>query len=177
MEENAIRMLQCIELDAEKSQTISADEWMPLIQEYLKERKQYKISPSGSSMCPFIVGGRDEVVLSSLPTRLKKGDVVWYRRENGIHVLHRIYRIQNQEYYMVGDNQTEVEGPLCQNQILGFVTQIYRKNKVINCDSYWYRLVTLLWLWLRPFRPIVLYVIQRIIKVKKKLKSFVSQSN
>lgn len=170
-------MLQNIELDTKKSQIIPADEWMLLIQECLKQRKQYRMSPSGSSMCPFIVGGRDEVVLSSPPMRLKKGDVVWYRRENGIHVLHRIYRIQKQEYYMIGDNQTEVEGPLKQNQILGIVTQIYRKNKVIDCDSHWYRWVSLLWLWLRLFRPIVLHVIQRIVKVKKKLKSLTSQSN
>ena len=170
-------MLQNIELDTDKSQIIYADEWMPLIQECFKQKKQYRMLPSGSSMCPFIVGGRDEVVLSSPPPRFKKGDVVWYRRENGIHVLHRIYRIQKQQYYMVGDNQTEIEGPLKQNQILGIVTQIYRKNKAIDCNSHWYRWVSLLWLWIRPFRPICLYVIKIIVKGKKKIKSLTSQSN
>ena len=84
------------------------------IEQLLKEGNVLQIRPQGYSMYPLLVPGRDEVLLEKTdPRRAKRGDVLLYRRQNeGILVLHRVYRHTKEGLYMVGDNQTAIEGPL-----------------------------------------------------------------
>jgi hypothetical protein len=42
----------------------------------------------------------------------KKYDVIFYRRENGQYVLHRIIKIKKDGYVCRGDNQTAKEYPV-----------------------------------------------------------------
>ena len=64
-------------------------------------------------MYPLFHPGRDEAVIEAYPIHLlRRGDIILYRREQGILVLHRICRITSDGFYLVGDNQTEIEGPL-----------------------------------------------------------------
>ena len=65
------------------------------IEPLLKAGACIQIHPQGYSMYPFIDPRRDEVVLAGIEdgSALRRGDVVLYRRENGMLVLHRIYKI------------------------------------------------------------------------------------
>ena len=73
----------------------------------LLENHTIQVQPQGYSMYPLFVPGRDSAVIEKADCdRLKKGDVILYRRENGILVLHRICRITKDGFYTVGDNQT-----------------------------------------------------------------------
>lgn len=124
----------------------------------LREGNNIQIKPQGYSMYPVLIPGRDEAVIEPIKeAMLKRGDVVLYRRNSevteGILVLHRIWKVADDGIYMVGDNQIEVEGPLLQEQIKGRMAGMYRKGKYISCDNFGYRLVTGVWLQLRPFRP------------------------
>ena len=63
------------------------------IEPLLKAGVCIQIHPQGYSMYPFIDPRRDEVVLAGIiedGSALRRGDVVLYRRENGMLVLHRI---------------------------------------------------------------------------------------
>ena len=64
------------------------------IEPLLKAGACIQIHPQGYSMYPFIDPRRDEVVLAGIEdgSALRRGDVVRYRRENGMLVLHRIYK-------------------------------------------------------------------------------------
>ena len=73
--------------------TIWLDELMPLISERLSAGGSVRFSPHGTSMLPMLKDGRDQVVLSPLPDKLKKYDLPLYRRENGQYVLHRIVKV------------------------------------------------------------------------------------
>ena len=64
---------------------------------------------SGSSMTPFLVHSRDTVYLSKVTRPLKKGDMILYRRDNGAYILHRIYRVAPDGYWLVGDAQILIE--------------------------------------------------------------------
>ena len=55
---------------------------------------------------------------------------------------------------MVGDNQTQVEGPLQSEQIKGIMVGIIRKGKYISVRNPGYRLLTGMWLALCPMRPL-----------------------
>ena len=126
------------------------------IEGLLEQGQSIQIQPQGYSMYPMFVPGRDAAVIEGVGgARLKRGDVVLYRREGGILVLHRIYRVRKDGFYMVGDNQSEVEGPLRESQIKGILTGFVRKGKYRSVRNPVYRLASRLWLFLRPVRPVL----------------------
>ncbi|WP_418792217.1 S24/S26 family peptidase [Phosphitispora sp. TUW77] len=133
---------------------ISADQWSSAIMPILAEGHTLRLPFEGLSMHPLLVGGRDEVIIAAASEKqLKRGDIVLYKRNDGTHVLHRIHHIKNSMYYMVGDAQTWIEGPIREEQVLAFVTEIIRKGKTIPCSDCGYRLISGLWLLARPLRP------------------------
>lgn len=148
------------------------------IEKLLKEGNSIQFKPQGYSMYPVLVPGRDSVVVSPIEEgqKLKRGQVVLYRRykENGekdILVLHRICKVNEQGIYLVGDNQKEVEGPLQFSQMLGIATTIYRNGKEISTENGMYRLLTGIWLFLRPVRPFISKVVagcKKMLKNNKK---------
>ena len=133
------------------------------IEKLLSEGNNVKIKPQGWSMYPLIVYGRDKVIIEPpVAKRYKRGEVVLYRRETGILVLHRIYKTDSEGYYMVGDNQTEIEGPLRADQIKGRMIKVIRKDKEISVNNVGYRIYSRLWMWLRPCRPVIGKVVHRL---------------
>lgn len=130
------------------------------IEEILDSGKAIRIEPQGYSMYPVIVPGRDEVIVQREdPAKLKRGDVVLYRRDQSILVIHRICKIDEKGFYMVGDNQTEIEGPLRPDQIRGKMSVLIRNGKEISVDSLLYRTLCSIWLFMRPVRrPVSLAV-------------------
>lgn len=113
-----------------------------------------QLSPIGWSMYPLIVNGRDQVVIEPADaSSLRRGDVALYRRDGGKLVLHRVLRVRGEGFYMVGDNQREVEGPLRPDQIRGVMTAVIRRGRTVSVRSPLYRAACGLWLLLRPVRP------------------------
>lgn len=126
------------------------------IERLLEQGHKLQIKPQGYSMYPMFVPGRDEAVIEKADCeRLRKGDVVLYRRDGGILVLHRICKLREDGFYMVGDNQKEVEGPLRADQIKGVLTGFVRKGKLRSVKDPVYIIASRLWLFLRPVRPIL----------------------
>lgn len=135
------------------------------IEALLAEGKSIRIHPQGYSMYPLFVPGRDEAVIAPAgERRLRRGDVVLYRREGSILVLHRIWKCREDRFYMVGDNQSEIEGPLKIEQIKGILCQVIRKGRSFSVKNPLYRLAAALWLFLRPFRPVLSKAAARIKK-------------
>ncbi|MBE5936668.1 MAG: hypothetical protein E7265_01405 [Lachnospiraceae bacterium] len=127
----------------------------------LGDEQYYKISPNGYSMFPFFSGYRDILYVSKPDYPLKRGDIALYVRNDNTHVVHRIHHVNfnndNREYYMLGDNQTFIEGPISETQIIGVVKKINRKGKEILCDSSkLYITLWKIWIFLRPIRPLFL---------------------
>lgn len=139
------------------------------IEKLLAEGNAIQIKPQGYSMYPLFVPGRDEAVVEPVDTeKLKRGAVALYRRDSGILVLHRIWKKKNDEFYMVGDNQKEIEGPLRKEQIKGVMVAMYRKGKYIPVSKFTYRLAMGIWLLLRPLRPCISKTVAFCKKIFKK---------
>lgn len=143
------------------NEEISADLWMLELVKDIENGLKAKISPKGGSMLPFIVGGRDEAILVK-PQKLRRGDVVLYRRQSGRYVLHRIHHIINENekkrFYMVGDSQVEIEGPLESEQIIGVAEGFIRKGKYFSKNHFGYRIWVYCWSFLRTFRPQLIHL-------------------
>ena len=103
------------------------------IEQLLRDGNTVQTVINGYSMYPMLVPDRDSVIVAPLEDRkLKRGDVVLYRRDGSILVLHRIWRVRQEGFYMVGDNQTQIEGPLRPEQMRGILVGFIRKGKHIS---------------------------------------------
>lgn len=123
------------------------------IEKLLSEGNTIQIKPRGYSMYPMFVPDRDEALIKKADIdNIKRGDVVLYRRKGSILVLHRVYKKKNGMFYMVGDNQTQVEGPLKSEQVIGILTGFKRNGKYISTNSFFYKTTAWIWLLLRPVR-------------------------
>lgn len=128
------------------------DSFLPL----LRAGKTIEIAPIGTSMFPLFTTNSDLAVLAAADAKkLHRGDVVLYRRDSGMLVIHRIYRRKKDGFYMVGDNQTKLEGPLRPEQIKAVMVSFCRKGHRISCKNPFYLILSRLWLFLRPIRPFI----------------------
>lgn len=125
------------------------------LEKLLQDGNIIEIKPQGYSMYPLFTPGRDFARIEQIPIDLfQKGDVALYRREQGILVLHRICKITNDGFYMVGDNQSEIEGPLSPEQLKGKLIVFVRKGHIYTVNHPLYRFQSKLWLWMLPIRPL-----------------------
>ena len=89
--------------------TVDTKEYISMLRTLIEEGKQVSMIISGSSMAPFLIHARDHIYLKSPSGELRKGDMVFYQRSNGEYVMHRIYNVKNEEYYLIGDAQTVID--------------------------------------------------------------------
>ena len=139
------------------------------IEQLLKQGNVIRIKPQGTSMYPLFVPGRDEACIERTDfSSLKRGDVILYRRDKSILVLHRIWKITNNSFYMVGDNQTEIEGPLRPDQIRGKLIACNRNGLEFSTNNMLYRLLSGFWLLCRPLRPLAHKIADSLRRLRRK---------
>ena len=136
---------------SEKS--VRREQLMPLIRERLEQGHNVSFFPRGISMLPMLRQGRDCVILSPVPEKLKKYDLPLYQREDGSYVLHRIVRV-GETYTCVGDNQFQLEYGLEHRQMIALVTAFERDGRRIEVSDPVYRLYCRFWVMSRPVRRI-----------------------
>ena len=146
---------------------VTFEDLYPIIENTIKAGNEFSFCAFGSSMLPFIRNGKDLVTLGPVSEKLKKRDVIFYRRANGQFVLHRIVAVrENGIYDLCGDNQGYVEKGISHNQIIAKLTRIERDGKEVRLDSFsaklWY-----LWLPAHRFLIHVKCALHRRLKLKK----------
>lgn len=138
------------------------------IEKLLGAGQTIQLKPQGYSMYPLFVPGRDEARIAPIgDRRVKRGDVVLYRRDQSILVLHRIVRRDAAGIYLTGDNQKEIEGPLREDQMRGILIGFVRKGRYISVKNIVYRMYAGIWLYLRPFRPFISRTVAKIKRIRK----------
>lgn len=125
------------------------------IEQLLEAGEIIQIYPEGYSMYPMFVPGRDAAVIKKADVKkIRRADVVLYRRKGSILVLHRVVKRKGSQFYMAGDNQTEVEGPVEEDQIRGILTAFVRNGRRISVKNPVYVILSGLWLMFLPVRGI-----------------------
>lgn len=130
---------------------VRLEELLPVIRACLENGESIRFNPGGVSMLPMLHPGRDAVVLSPLPERLKKYDLPLYRRSNGQFVLHRIVGV-GETYTCMGDNQFDAEPGVTRQQLIGLVTAFTRNGRIHTVTEPGYRLYCRFWHYSRGFR-------------------------
>lgn len=127
--------------------------YMPVLQELLSEGKEVSVTVTGNSMSPFLVHGRDRILIAPPDGNWKKGDMAFFIRTNGQYVMHRICRVdKNGNCFFVGDAQQYIEGPVTPAQIFWKITSVQRKGKWIGPDDFWWRFFEKIWMNVIPMR-------------------------
>ena len=139
-----------------KVRTIDPEELMPLLPQLLQQAQEVPLIISGNSMAPFLAHGRDTVYLSKLTGPLKRGDMILYRRKTGQYILHRIYRVREGKYDLIGDGQLVIELGIGQEQILATVCAVRRKGKLLRMGNLCWEFYEHIWLALVPWRSRIL---------------------
>ena len=91
---------------------VDIHEYLPVLIDIINTGKDVNLIVTGSSMAPFLCHQRDTIIISKPNGKFFKGQMVFYIRDNGQYVMHRIHHIKNDEFYIVGDNQIDIEGPV-----------------------------------------------------------------
>lgn len=129
-----------------------------MLRSLVEEGKQVSLIISGCSMSPFLIHARDAICFAKPDRELQKGDMVFFQRSDGNFVMHRIYKIKNGAYYIIGDAQTTMEGPIRREQIFALIKQVRRKGKWIAPGDFWWEFFAHIWLNIIPLRRIIIKV-------------------
>ena len=137
------------------TRVVDTNEYVSVLREIAEEGKTVSMLIAGSSMSPFLCHNRDYIYFTKPERELRRGDMVFYQRDSGQYVMHRIYRKAAEGYYMVGDAQTQIEGPLRRDQIFALVVKVKRKGKLIRPGDFWWEFFEHVWLRIIPVRKLI----------------------
>lgn len=129
-----------------------------MLRSLVEEGKQVSLIISGSSMSPFLIHARDAICFAKPDRELQKGDMVFFQRNDGNFVMHRIYKIKDGAYYIIGDAQTTIEGPIRREQIFALIKKVRRKGRWIAPGDFWWEFFAHIWLNIIPLRRIIIKV-------------------
>ncbi|HAN21646.1 MAG TPA: hypothetical protein DCP51_08255 [Clostridiales bacterium] len=113
---------------------INLTELYPIIENQLKNGGNASFTVHGTSMQPMLTDRKDTVIIVKSAFPLKKYDIIFYRRENGQFVLHRIIKVKKDGYVCRGDHQTVKEYPVTENMVIGVLSEFTHKGKQRQVD-------------------------------------------
>lgn len=132
----------------------------PDIKENIDNGGTIRLPITGISMRPLLICGRDTVDIVKCKNP-QKGDIIFYLRDNGQFVLHRIVGMDEKGYILCGDNQWTLEHGIQDRHIIGVVNSITRKGKTFQMNNVPYRMYSSFWMGILPIRKIFLPVIRK----------------
>lgn len=86
--------------------------------------------PNGNSMWPFIKNRSQTVIIKKSTGVFKSKDVVFFRREDGSFVLHRVMQVFPEYIIVKGDSQINPE-KVDVNNVFGVLDGFYKGKKYI----------------------------------------------
>lgn len=153
---------------------VDINTYLPVLRELLSEGREVSLTITGGSMSPFIVHGRDEILIAPPDGTWKKGDMAFFQRDNGQYVMHRIRRVtRDGNCFFIGDAQQVTEGPIRPDQIFGKITAVKRKGKWLRPGDFWWEFFEHIWLNIVPLRPFLVKFYSVIWNIKNKCATLV----
>lgn len=128
---------------------LPGSELMPMIRAALERGQRVRLTVNGGSMLPFIHND-DTVELEALRTPPRVGEIVLAQGTNGHYVVHRVIQGEGESFYLRGDAQTNREGPLTCEDIIGKVIHSERCGKVRNHARGIWRILGQIWVSIHP---------------------------
>ncbi|MBR3475045.1 MAG: S24/S26 family peptidase [Oscillospiraceae bacterium] len=142
---------------------------MSSFEEELERSGVLVFTNKGKSMLPLLRQNRDLMVIEKKgPERCKKYDAVLFKRGDK-YVMHRILKVRERDYYIVGDNCRKGEY-VRDEQILGVLKQVVRDGKTVDTGDPAYQRYVHLWCDLFPLRAGLFFIRDGVRFTGRKLK-------
>lgn len=138
-----------------KERVVDTREYVSVLREIVAEGKVVSMRIAGSSMSPFLCHNRDYIYFTKPDRALRKGDMVFYQRDTGQYVMHRILKKDSRGFYIVGDAQTAIEGPVREDQIFARIIKVQRKGKFLQSGDFWWEFFEHVWIRMIPVRRVI----------------------
>ncbi len=148
------------------SEKVSLNDMAPVIRDALDNHGEVSFVSSGRSMLPLIRDRKDTITLVKPKKAIKPGDIVFYQRDNGQFVLHRVMFINSGAFVMRGDNQWDNEYNIRSDQIIGVLKSFERDGKVHNVTDSDYLMYV-------KFLPVIRFIRKTYYGFKSKVYKFV----
>ena len=149
---------------------VDTQEYMEMIRALLEDGQEVSMIVTGNSMRPFLKHGRDKICMKKTDRKLRKGDIVFYRRENGQYVMHRILKCGDQSYTLLGDGQIVPESGIRQEQIFARITKVQVRGKWIGSENFRWRFFEHIWIRFCGIRKLGLSFSSKVQNLKKSSK-------
>ena len=128
----------------------------------VREGVNVTLPVNGNSMLPFIIGGKESVILHA-PGLTAVGDVVLAWVDGYRYVIHRIINIDGDRVTLMGDGNVRGTEHCLLKDVKARVTHVVSAdNKKRDLYSRWRVRAAKLWYWLRPIRRYLLAIYRRI---------------
>lgn len=145
----------------------SINDIVPIIKETVSAGKDVTIISTGGSMRPLWHDRKNNITLTACdPQALKRGDVPLFCRDNGTYVIHRIAKVYEDSFEIVGDAQYITER-VDKSSIIAVVKSFSYHGKTVGVTNTVYRMYSSVWLWLLPVRRYIFAIVRRIKKLFK----------
>lgn len=152
-----------------KFKTTSMKHIVTLAIPVLEEGRSVKFTVVGNSMYPIFRSEREKVTVKKAD-KVKKRDVILYRRDDGDYVLHRVVGKGSEGFKLCGDNQIAVEYPVREENVIAVMTSFERNGKEVDSKRLWYRAYSFVWCLFIPLRPLEFKIAYRLKKLFKRSK-------
>ena len=128
----------------------------------VREGVNVTLPVNGNSMLPFIIGGKESVILHR-PGLIDVGDVVLAWVDGNRYVVHRIIKLDYDRVTLMGDGNVAVTEHCRLNDIKARVTHVVdAKDRTHYLYNRWRMLGAKVWYWLRPIRRYLLAIYRRL---------------
>jgi signal peptidase I len=124
---------------------VSATEAAAIFEDVLESGSGLRVRVTGDSMSPFIEDGDVVTVRRVRPDSLRRGDLVFYKSDQGTPVLHRIVRERRKrdgtvKFQTKGDALLGLDAAIHAHAVLGRVCAVEkpgtgRRGKCVNLES------------------------------------------
>ena len=142
-------------------------EYISTLRDLVNEGHDVSLIVSGSSMSPFLIHHRDTIIFGPVEGSLRRGDMVFYERPSGQYVMHRVRRVRPEGLYLIGDAQTQTEGPLSPSCVFAIVKAVRRNGLLLDGKSWQWRFFATIWLRVIPLRPLIIKFYKKISLLKR----------
>ena len=127
----------------------------------VREGVNVTLPVKGRSMLPFIIGGKESVILHR-PGLVDVGDVVLAWVDGNRYVVHRIIKLDYDRVTLMGDGNLTTEHCTL-NDIKARVTHVVDdKERTHDLYNRWRMFGAKVWYWLRPIRRYLLAIYRRV---------------
>ena len=117
---------------------------------------------TGQSMLPFIIGGKESVILHR-PGLIAVGDVVLAGVDGNRYVVHRIIKLDYDRVTLMGDGNVKGTEHCLLKDVKARVTHVVdAKDRTHYLYNRWRMLGAKVWYWLRPIRRYLLAIYRRV---------------